>query len=128
MFENRKLDHIAIACPNAEEVANWYIDVMGMQLLGKFQGMTSRCVRFVGNGEVTYEIIERPDMDPAVMGKLDHMAYVSEDIEADYKYFLDRNCTFATKGILDVGFWKNGERIFKVFDPAQGQVEFVQKL
>ncbi|MBQ0101193.1 MAG: VOC family protein, partial [Firmicutes bacterium] len=87
MFEGRKLDHIGLQAANSEEDAKFYMDKLGFKLKGKFKSSRGEFYTwFVTNGEVTYEISQNENLKPDAKGLVNHVALVSHDIEADYKY------------------------------------------
>ena len=86
MIKNRKLDHIGLATTGAKEAAEWYMNVMGFHIQGKFVNCgNGRDVYFLANTDesVVYEVYTEPDLDPMLQGKIDHISFVSEDIESD---------------------------------------------
>ena len=130
MFEGRKLDHIGIQCIDSEKDATWYMEKLGFTLKGKFKSSRGDFYTwFVTNGQVTYEISQKADLDPMLQGKVDHIALNSTDIEADYKAAVNAGLTISTKGIEDIpGRWERGCRYFKVVSPTGEQVEINQDL
>ena len=75
-----------------------------------------------------YEVYEA-DIPEAVQGKIDHISFVSEDIEADFAYCVEQGYTICTNGIESIPtFWENGCRYFKLLTPTGEQVEFCQIL
>ena len=130
MFEDRKLDHIGVMATDSEKDAKWYMEKMGYTLKGKFKSSHGDYYTwFVTNGNVTYEISQRANLDPMLQGKVDHIALTSNDIEADYKYCVDNGYTISTNGIEEIpGRWEKGCRFFKVVSPTGEQVEINQDL
>jgi len=130
MFEGRKLDHIGLQCVDSEKDATWYMEKLGFKLKGKFKSSRGDFYTwFVTNGQVTYEISQKADLDPMLQGKVDHIALNSTDIEADYKAAVDAGLTISTKGIEDIpSRWEHGCRYFKVVSPTGEQVEINQDL
>lgn len=124
MLKNRKLDHIGIASVDPENDVKFYCDVLGFEVIGNF----GRCW-FIKSGDVVYEIYESLDLPKDAIGKVDHVSYVSTDIEADYAYAVEKGYTIATNGIEALPqFWANGCRYFKIKTPGGEQVEFNQIL
>ena len=123
MIKNRELDHIGLASVDVEADAKWYQDVLGFEVIGHF----GPCY-FIQNGTTVYEMYPGK-LDPAVVGKIDHIAYKSTDIDADYNYCVEQGYEICTKGIEEISrFWENGIRYFKIKSPGGEQIEFVQKL
>ncbi|MGI6668996.1 MAG: VOC family protein [Acetivibrionales bacterium] len=81
MIKKRKMQHIGIACTDVEKAAKWYQEHLGFEVVGCFPVVKHNCY-FLKNGTAVYELYQVDDMDPAVQGKVDHIAYESNDIEA----------------------------------------------
>lgn len=129
MITNRKLDHIGMAVDNVEAAKDFYVSVLGGSVVGTFfcEGDPNP-VYFVKVGEIVYEMYQEP-VAPDARGKIDHIAYVSNDIEADYKFCVDKGYTITTDGIEALPtFWNQGCRYFKILSPTGEQVEFSQTL
>ena len=129
MIKNRKLDHLGLASFDVEAAKNFYVSVLGGTVIGTFycEGDPNP-VYFVKVGETIYEMYQEA-LAPDAKGKIDHVAYVSEDIEADYKFCVEQGYTITTDGIEALPtFWKNGCRYFKILSPTGEQVEFSQVL
>ena len=128
MIHNRKLTHIGLATPDIEATVNWYVDVMGFEVIGVFESPAGEPIRFIKNGETVYEIYT-PNGGVATPGKIDHLCYESTDIEGDYAFCKDKGYAFATDGIqLLPTVWEKGVRYFKLLTPSDEQVEFCQVL
>ena len=124
MIKGRKLDHIGLASCKPAEDAQWYHDVLGFEEAGKF-AQNGGYVYFMQNGTTVYEIYN----DPAASGKIDHIAYVSEDIEADYNYCKEQGYQFTTPGIMTIeDFWEHGIQYFKIASPGGEEIEFITKI
>lgn len=127
MIKNRKLDHLGMAVDNVSAAKDFYVSVLGGTVLGTFfcDGDPNP-VYFVKVGQTVYEIYQEPVADGA-RGKIDHVAYVSEDIEKDYRFCVEQGYTITTDGIEAIPtFWENGCRYFKILSPTGEQVEFSQ--
>ena len=53
---------------------------------------------FLDNGHTVYEMYQE-EMNPACEGKLDHISYVSYDVEKDYQECIDAGYEICTDGI-----------------------------
>ena len=127
MFKGRKLDHIGLAVTNLEASKNWYCDVLGFEVIGHFYADDTPAY-FIKNGDTVYEMYEEP-IDEAVQGKIDHISFVSNDIEADYRYCQEQGYTFQVEGIQELPtVWEKGVRFFKIMSPSGEPVEFCQVL
>jgi len=127
MIKGRKLDHIGLAVTDTEACKKWYCDVLGFEVIGHFY-TGSTPVYFLKSGDTVYEIYEA-ELSEAVQGKIDHISFVSYDIEADYAYCMEQGYTICTDGIEGIStFWEKGIRYFKLLTPTGEQVEFCQIL
>lgn len=127
MIKGRKLDHIGLAVTDLEASKNWYCDVLGFTVIGHFYEGDAP-VYFIQNGDTVYEMYEDALVD-AARGKIDHISFVSRDIEADYAYCKSQGYAICTNGIEDIPtFWEKGCRYFKLLSPTGEQVEFCQIL
>ena len=86
MIKGRPLDHIGLAVTDVETSAKWYQDVLGFEVIGKFKGGSGNNVYFLKNGPAVYEMYQPKELKAEVQGKIDHISYVSTDIEKDYAY------------------------------------------
>jgi len=129
MIQGRKHDHIGIASNNMEETVKWYVDVLGFELYGGCVATDGTPCKFIANQGINIEIYEVKDTSAIISGKLDHLAFVSDDIEEDYKYCLQQGMECITDGIVDVpDAWERGCRYFKIKSVSGEDIEFVQTL
>lgn len=131
MIKNRPLDHIGLAVSDVEADAAWYQEVLGLSIKGKFQNPKGQNVYFLTtkDGSVTYEMYQDDDLPAEAKGKIDHISYVSHDIEADFQFCIDAGYKICTNGIEGIeNFWEKGCRYFKIESPTKEQVEFCQVL
>ena len=130
-LKGRPLDHIGLACSDVEANVKWYQDVLGYQVIWKGKSATTgRNVYFIKSGYNVYEMYQPNNLPEAVQGKIDHIAFVSYDIEADYQFALDAGYQICTNGIegAEGRFTKRGVKWFKILSPTGEQVEFQQIL
>ena len=128
MIKGRKLQHIGLACKDVEANAKWYQEVLGYEVIGCFGGGAHN-VYFLKSGETVYEMYQVDSLPEAVQGKVDHIAFDSYDIEADYKFCVEQGYQICTNGIEEIPrFWDNGFRYFKILSPCGEQIEFSQNL
>ena len=129
MIQNRPLDHLGLAVDCVESAKTFYTQVLGGKIEGKFfcEGDPNP-VYFIRVGETLYEIYQEPVAEGA-RGKIDHVAFVSREIEADFQYCKEKGYSITTNGIEAIPeFWANGCRYFKILSPTGEQVEFSQIL
>lgn len=130
ILKNRKVAHIGVATNDFEKNREWYINALGFNEIGSFRSPSDEPVSFLNNGTVTIELFQPYLLikDDAV-GKIDHIAFQSIDIEEDYKLAQCDNLTIDTDGIEAIStFWENGIRYFKIKSPTNEQIEFCQIL
>lgn len=129
MIKGRALDHIGLACTDVEAAKNWYVETLGFRVIGAFDCGKEQPAYFVTGSGVTYEMYQDDDLSDAAKGKIDHISYISCDIEADYAECVAKGYTITTNGIEALpAFWENGCRYFKILSPTGEQVEFNQIL
>lgn len=133
MIKNRPLDHIGVAVTDVEATAAWYQKILGFTVKGRFvdptkENATATYFLASADGSVIYELYQE-EVPADAIGKIDHISYVSNDIEADYKYCVEQGYTICTDGIEGLPhFWEKGCRYFKILSPSKEQVEFCQIL
>ncbi len=128
-LKGRPLDHIGLACADVEANAKWYQEVLGYQIIWKAPSpKTGRNVYFLKNGGVVYEMYQPNNFPDTQFGLIDHIAFVSYDVEKDYQFALDAGYKICTDGIESIPnrFTKTGVRYFKILSPTGEQVEFQQ--
>ena len=128
MIKNRKMGHIGLAVNDIEASTQWYMDVLGFELIGSFETPDGIPARFLKGKDFIYELFCPHGGAPAP-GKIDHFCFDSTDIEADYAYCQKQGYTICTNGIEGIPtFWEKGCRYFKLLSPTGEQVEFCQIL
>jgi len=130
MLKNRKLDHIGFGTNNLEETVKWYTKELGFKVIGSCTAPDGTPIKFLKGPEFTYEIYQPvKGVNPKTAGKVDHIAFVSDDIEKDYKECMKKGYKESTKGIQGIpSAWKKGNRYFKVFSVSGEEIEFCQVL
>lgn len=127
MIKNRKHGHIGLATTDIEADAKWYIEELGFELIGDFVHPNGNPIKFLKNCDVVYEMF--PADAGSAPGKIDHYAFESNDIEADYKYCVEKGYKITTDGIEGIPtLWKNGVKYFKIASPTGEELEFCQVL
>lgn len=118
----KQIDHINLTVPNLEKAVEFYTSVLGYKVEHRFilDGMD---FVFVSDGNVTYEIIEG-DVPQA---KFDHIAYVSENIKADYEYYKNLDESLIQGEIKCANLFENGMYYFFIKGPNGESIEFCQK-
>ena len=75
---------------------------LGFSLIGDFVGADGTVVKFIRNESgICYELISPPEGFPALYdGRIDHLSYVSDDIEADYAYCMQQGYRICSQPLL----------------------------
>ena len=128
MIKNRALGHIGLGTNDIEAVVKWYSDVLGFELIGDFKSPEGEPIKFIKSGDIVYEVFQ-PIGGAAAPGKIDHFCFDSQDIEADYRYCVERGYSFEKEGIQELPtVWERGVRYFKILSPTGEAIEFCQVL
>lgn len=128
MTDGRKHDHIGLAAKNLEETVAFYTEILGFEVVGECTAPDGTPIKFLRNGGLNYEIFQPAGgMAPGQAEKVDHVSYVSDDIEEDYRWFMENGYECTTDGIeaLDSA-WEKGCRYFKIKGPGGEEIEFDQ--
>jgi len=129
MIKGRSMDHIGMAVCDVEASKNWYCEVMGFRVIAAFDCGMAHPVYFLQNGTTIYEMYQKDDIKEEVKGKIDHIAYVSNDIQSDYEYCVKQGYKIVTNGVEEIpSFWNNGVKLFFIESPTGEKVEFIQIL
>lgn len=128
MFKNRKHDHIGLGTNDLEATVNWYQEVLGFHEYGRCTAPDGTPVRFLTDGYLNYEIFQPVSgVKKELEGKIDHISFMSEDIEKDYSDAVKAGFTVTTNGVETMpDAWTNGCRYFKVRTPSNEEIEFCQ--
>ncbi len=122
-YFNRELDHINLQVPNLEDAVKFYTEVMGFKIVNRYHGNDKDFV-FITDGNITYELIGNKDIKETI---IQHIAYTSKDIKADYEYF--KKLDLITMELKQLDFlYENGVKIFFIKGPDGKKIEFVQRL
>lgn len=118
---NRKLDHINLTVPNLEKAVKFYTETMGFKVSNRFkEGME---FVFITDGNTTYELMENPTLSETV---IDHIAYVSTDINQDFEYFKNLDLVTTDIGYVDFLF-EDGVYYFFIKGAGNEKIEFCQR-
>ncbi len=120
-LKNRALDHINITVPDLEKAVKYYTETLGCELTNRFKN--GKEFVFVTDGTITYELMEDTSLKAGV---IDHIAYVSENIQADYDYYSKQGLTTTELEFIEFLF-KNGVYYFFIQGAANERIEFCQK-
>jgi len=97
----KKINHIAIAVSNIEEGANFYQNVLGLNLTG-VEVVTAQKTRvgFFKIGESNIELVQPAGLDSPLVKFLEtkgqgihHICFEVDDVEAEVKAYLEKGAT-----------------------------------
>ncbi|WP_066684445.1 VOC family protein [Christensenella intestinihominis] len=130
MLKNRKHDHIGLATDDIDATVAWYTEVLGFELYGECIAPDGTPCKFLRGNGINYEVFQPVSgVGESVRGKIDHISFVSDDIEKDYEYSVKMGYPCTTGGIQDMeSAWENGCRYFKIKSPTGEEIEFDQIL
>ncbi len=121
---SRSIDHINISVPHMEKALDFYTNTLGFTIKERYTGGGMEFV-FITDGSTVYELLENTALEQA---KIDHIAYISEDIEADYAYFKNKDASMLLGEVDFVDFlFEKGVYYFFIQGPGQERIEFCQK-
>ncbi len=121
---SRSIDHINISVPHMEKALDFYTNTLGFTIKERYTGAGMDFV-FITDGSTVYELLENTALEKA---KIDHIAYISEDIEADYAHFKNKDASMLLGEVGFVDFlFENGVYYFFIQGPGQEKIEFCQK-
>ncbi len=124
MLKNRKHHHLNITVVNLEQAKKWYVEMLDFEITGEFQSADGMKAVFLTNGEETYEIFEDTTLEKSV---IDHIAYQSDNLQADYDFFKKKGANFITDGIQHAEWiFENGVDYFFILSPTNEKIEYCQ--
>ena len=100
MFALEGIDHVALAVPDVEQSATWYIDVLGFERL--YPGMWNGVPVFIGKGTTALALFPRRSPDESAASHSDRPSEVDMlhlAMRADRKNFLAAQEELQKRGI-----------------------------
>ena len=123
-----KLDHIGLIVPDMQKALRYYQETLGFTVKAHFKSQYGMEFYYIENNGLVYELQANPNLPISSTNKIDHIAYESKDIKADYEYYKSKGAKFATNGIGYLDFiWDNGVYFFMMLSDTDEIVEFCQK-
>ncbi len=124
-FYERPLHHINLMVPNLAKAIDFYTKTLGFKVTNTFKGTMELKGNmefvFITDGNVTYELLEDKSLENTVF---EHIAYVSNDIKADYAHFEALGLTTTTIGSVDF-LYENGVEFFFIKGAGNDRIEFI---
>lgn len=100
MFELEGIDHVALAVPDIEQSASWFIDVLGFERL--YPGMWNGVPVFIGKGTTAIALFPRRDGQESASlqrGQANEAGMLHLAMRADRKNFLAAQEELKNRGI-----------------------------
>ena len=118
-----KLDHISILVSDAAAVTKFYQGFLGFELSAEreFPDLGMKIFDLKARGEFI-EVIEPLKKDSPMTDGIKHVAYLSDDIEADFKDFKNRGARLLHKSVQHHG----EASFFFIAAPAKTMLEVIQ--
>ncbi|MBT2728977.1 VOC family protein [Bacillus sp. ISL-75] len=124
----KKMDHVGVMVSNLEASLIFYQKVVGMELKDQFTiangSITLAFLGFNGTDETELELVFGGNPDLPTEGKVNHVAFLVDDIEDEFKRLKGVNVVFISDEIVTL---PNGYRNFFVQGPDGEKVEFFQR-
>ncbi len=129
-MHKRKHDHVGLVSGDLHKSVQFYADVLGFEVIHEANAPDGTPICFLQNGELKYEIYQPLSGAAADQTcRVDHMSYVSEDIEKDFAHFTGEGYEIVTDGIeSNPNVWEKGCRYFMIKGPGGEKIEFDQIL
>jgi glyoxylase I family protein len=102
-----KIEHFAINVENPVDMANWYVETMGLKVVSQVKDPPFTTFLADESDRVMIEIYNNPEdhvpdyrnMDPLIL----HLAFVSQDPEKDKKRLVNAGAAVVSNDHLDDG-------------------------
>ena len=127
-YDSIKLDHIGIEVNDLDQSISWYVENFGFTIKERFTNKDGIGLCYLQKNNTLYEIKQNSSISTQYSGKIDHIAYTSNDIKSDYEYYRKKGLKITTNKIehSDCG---DGKKIdfFKILSETNEVVEFCQR-
>lgn len=119
-------EHVGIQIANIERSISFYQEVVGLDLLDQFIHTDGKMkLAFLGvNDQIIVELIEGYNPDLPDEGKVHHIAFKVDNIEAEKKRLQDANVEWIFE---DITVLPNGAKYIFFRGPDQEWIEFFEK-
>ncbi|WP_144554618.1 VOC family protein [Bacillus sp. X1(2014)] len=121
----RKMDHVGVMVSDLDASLLFYQKVVGLELKDQFTiangARTLAFLGFNGSDETELELVYGGNSDLPAEGKVNHIAFLVDDIEEEFNRLKDLNIVFISDEIVTL---PNGYRNFFVEGPDGEKVEF----
>ena len=124
----RKMDHVGVMVSDLDASLLFYQKVVGLELKDQFTiangARTLAFLGFNGSDETELELVYGGNLDLPAEGKVNHVAFLVDDIEEEFNRLKGLNVVFISDEIVTL---PNGYRNFFVEGPDGEKVEFFQR-
>ena len=124
----KKMDHVGVYVNNLDSALTFYQDVVGLVVKDKFTiadgAITLAFLGFNGSDETELELVYGGDPNLPTEGKVNHIAFLVDDIEEEFNRLKGLNVVFLSDEIVTL---PNGYRNFFVQGPDGEKVEFFKR-
>ncbi|MED1203339.1 VOC family protein [Heyndrickxia acidicola] len=123
----KKFEHVGIQVKDLVTSIDFYTNVVGLELLKKEghvdPAITLAFLGIEGEGEPLVEIIEGYNPNLPAEGKVHHLAFTVEDIEAEIERVKEHGVTFVEEAVTTL---PNGAKYIFFYGPDGEWIEFFQ--
>jgi lactoylglutathione lyase len=123
----KKFEHVGIQVKDLETTIAFYTNVVGLEFLKKEghvdPALTLAFLGIKGEGEPIVEIIEGYNPNLPAEGKVHHLAFTVEDIEAEIERVKEHGVTFIDEAVTTL---PNGAKYIFFYGPDGEWIEFFQ--
>jgi lactoylglutathione lyase len=122
----RKIEHVGIMVEQLDRSLRFYTEVVGMEhtyTLDLPNGVRLAFLSFPGAKETEVELIEGNRSEFPQAGKVHHIAFTVDDVEAEFNRIQSLNLPLRDREITTL---PNGARYFFMLGPDEELVEFFQ--
>jgi lactoylglutathione lyase len=124
----KKMDHVGVMVNDLNASLLFYQKVVGMEIKDQFTiangTINLAFLGFNGSDETELELVYGGNPDLPTEGKVNHVAFLVDDIEDEFKRLKGVNVVFISDEIVTL---PNGYRNFFVQGPDGEKVEFFQR-
>ncbi|MEH7081564.1 VOC family protein [Neobacillus drentensis] len=124
----RKMDHVGVMVSDLDASLLFYQKVVGLELKDQFTiangARTLAFLGFNGSDETELELVYGGNPDLPAEGKVNHIAFLVDNIEEEFNRLKGLNVVFISDEIVTL---PNGYRNFFVQGPDGEKVEFFQR-
>ncbi|UFJ42052.1 VOC family protein [Brevibacillus humidisoli] len=123
----KRIEHVGIMVRDLERSISFYSDVIGLQLRDKLvhsNGVIKLAfLQFAGAKETEVELIEGYNDQLPQEGKVHHIAFTVDNLEAEVERLKTKQVTFIDDGITTL---PNGSRYIFFYGPDGEWIEFFE--